>query len=164
MTQTTDLNAIVDALRRHDRFLVVTHENPDGDALGSLLAAALALRQLGKDVVMYLAGDLPLPREYAFMPVEGLVREPPADAAGRESARDHFLAEPDVASADLLADGTIELGFRGDDAAAAGLLARAVLAGFQIVTFSRAASDLEELFLQVTARDGDVPASATPAA
>jgi len=38
MTQTTDLKAIADALRRHDRFLVVTHENPDGDALGSLLA------------------------------------------------------------------------------------------------------------------------------
>ena len=50
MTQTTDLKAIADALRQHDRFLVVTHENPDGDALGSLLASTLALRQLGKDV------------------------------------------------------------------------------------------------------------------
>src|SRR5579875_2513904 len=68
MTQTTDLQAIADALRRHDRFLVVTHENPDGDALGSLLAATLALRRLGKDAVMYLAGTTPLPREYAFMP------------------------------------------------------------------------------------------------
>jgi ABC-2 type transport system ATP-binding protein len=87
-----------------------------------------------------------------------------ADAAGHESMRAHFLAEPDVASAELLGDGTIELGFRGDDAAAAGLLARAVLAGFQIVTFSRAASDLEELFLQVTAGDADASAAATPAA
>src|SRR4051794_360184 len=60
MTQTTDLKAITDALRQHDRFLVVTHENPDGDALGSLLAATLALRQLGKDVVMYHAGGTPL--------------------------------------------------------------------------------------------------------
>ena len=42
---------------RHDRFLVVTHENPDGDALGSLLATALALRQLGKDVAMYHAAE-----------------------------------------------------------------------------------------------------------
>ena len=32
---------------------------------------------------MYLAGDTPLPGEYAFMPLEGLVREPPADAAER---------------------------------------------------------------------------------
>jgi bifunctional oligoribonuclease and PAP phosphatase NrnA len=84
MTDTrADLEAIADALRGHDRFLVVTHENPDGDALGSLLAATLALRQLGKDAVMYLAGDTPLPREYGFMPLDGLVREPPADAADR---------------------------------------------------------------------------------
>ncbi len=83
MTQTTDLQAIADALRRHDRFLVVTHENPDGDALGSLLAATLALRRLGKDAVMYLAGTTPLPREYAFMPLGGLLRQPPRDAAER---------------------------------------------------------------------------------
>ena len=83
MTQTTDLKAIADALRRHDRFLVVTHENPDGDALGSLLAAALALRQLGKDAVMYLPGRTPLPDEYGFMPLDDLVREPPDDASQR---------------------------------------------------------------------------------
>jgi bifunctional oligoribonuclease and PAP phosphatase NrnA len=83
MTHTSDLKATADALRKHDRFLVVTHENPDGDALGSLLAATLALRQLGKDVVMYHPGEMPLPREYAFMPLEELVREPPADAGER---------------------------------------------------------------------------------
>src|ERR1700751_1585739 len=83
MTQTTDLKAIADALRRPDRFLVVTHENPDGDALGSLLAAAIALRQLGKDAVMYLPGRTPLPSEYGFMPLDDLVREPPDDAPER---------------------------------------------------------------------------------
>jgi phosphoesterase RecJ-like protein len=83
MNQTTDLKAIGDALRRYDRFLVVTHENPDGDALGSLLAASLALRQLGKDAVMYLPGRTPLPSEYGFMPLADLVREPPDDAAER---------------------------------------------------------------------------------
>ncbi len=67
-----------------------------------------------------------------------------------EAARDHFAADPDVASASILEDGTIELGFRGDDAASARLLSDAVRAGLRIVTFSRAASDLEELFLQVT--------------
>ena len=72
--QTSDLQAVADALRSHDRFLLVTHENPDGDALGSLLATKLALDQLGKDSVMYLYGDAPLPREYLFMPLEGLLR------------------------------------------------------------------------------------------
>jgi phosphoesterase RecJ-like protein len=70
-------------LREHDRFLVVTHENPDGDALGSLLATTVALRQLGKDVVMYLAGAGALPREYAFMPLDGLLRELPEDMEER---------------------------------------------------------------------------------
>jgi bifunctional oligoribonuclease and PAP phosphatase NrnA len=98
MTQTTDLKATADALRRRDRFLVVTHENPDGDALGSLLAATLALQQLGKDAVMYLAGNTPLPREYAFMPLEGLVREAPVDAAER------VLVAVDCAKEDRIGD------------------------------------------------------------
>src|ERR671937_360650 len=78
-----DLRAVVDPLRSHDRFLLVTHENPDGDALGSLLAMKLALDGLGKDSEMYLYGDAPLPREYAFMPLDGLRREPPPDAGER---------------------------------------------------------------------------------
>jgi phosphoesterase RecJ-like protein len=98
MTQTTDVKAIADALRKHDRFLVVTHENPDGDALGSLLAATLALRQLGKDTVMYLPGPMPLPREYAFMPLDELVRERPEDAGER------VLLAVDCAQEDRIGD------------------------------------------------------------
>ena len=70
-----------------------------------------------------------------------------------EAARDRFAQDPDVASAVLLADGTIEIGFRGDDAASARLLTESVAAGMPIVSFARAASDLEELFLQVTSPD-----------
>jgi ABC-2 type transport system ATP-binding protein len=69
------------------------------------------------------------------------------------AARDRLATEPDVASATILPDGTIELGFRGDDAAAARLLATVVAAGLPVASFARAASDLEELFLQVTAND-----------
>jgi ABC-2 type transport system ATP-binding protein len=68
-----------------------------------------------------------------------------------EAARQQFAADPDVATATILPDGTVELAFRGDDAATARLLAASVAAGLPILTFSRAASDLEELFLQVTA-------------
>ena len=42
------LDADAEAIRSHDRFLVTTHENPDGDALGSLLATKLTLDQLVK--------------------------------------------------------------------------------------------------------------------
>ncbi|MEA2519312.1 MAG: type transport system ATP-binding protein [Chloroflexota bacterium] len=72
---------------------------------------------------------------------------------GLDAARDRFAGEPGVASASILDDGQIEIGFRGDDAAAADLLAAAVRAGIAVTSFSRAASDLEELFLQVTAAD-----------
>ena len=83
-TQTTsDLQAVADAIRSNDRFLLATHENPDGDALGSLLATKLALDALGKDSVMYLYGDAPLPREYGFMELSGIRREPPDDASER---------------------------------------------------------------------------------
>src|SRR5215213_6444319 len=82
-TNSADLERVVDALRTHDRFLVTTHENPDGDALGSLLAMTLALRALGKDAFMYLAGPAPLPQEYGFMPLGELSRELPGDAGDR---------------------------------------------------------------------------------
>src|SRR6266705_5204604 len=78
-----DLKAVAEAIRSHDRFLVVSHENPDGDALGSLLATHLALRQLGKDSEMLLGGAGPLPAEYRFMPLDGALREPPPDAGER---------------------------------------------------------------------------------
>jgi phosphoesterase RecJ-like protein len=97
MTQTSsDLQAVVAALRERDRFVVVTHENPDGDALGSLLATTIALRELGKDVVMYLAGTGPLPREYSFMQLDGLLRELPGDMEERT------LVAVDCAKADRM--------------------------------------------------------------
>ena len=64
-TETTmpssDIDAVVEALRAGDRFVVTSHDNPDGDALGSLLAMHLALVSLGKDSVMVLGGEQPLP-------------------------------------------------------------------------------------------------------
>jgi bifunctional oligoribonuclease and PAP phosphatase NrnA len=82
-TAAADLRAVADAIRTHERFLVTTHENPDGDALGSLLASHLALEQLGKDSVMFLAGPGPLPAEYRFLGLDELRRELPADATER---------------------------------------------------------------------------------
>src|SRR3954468_1212938 len=82
-TQASELQAVAGALRSHDRFVVVAHENPDGDALGSLLGASLGLRALGKDVVMYLAGTAPTPAEYRFLDLSEVVREVPADMEER---------------------------------------------------------------------------------
>src|ERR671937_864400 len=82
-TTSDDLAAAAAALRDGERFLLTTHENPDGDALGSLLAMKLALDVFGKDTYMYLYGNTPLPGEYAFMPLEELRRELPPDAGER---------------------------------------------------------------------------------
>jgi bifunctional oligoribonuclease and PAP phosphatase NrnA len=82
-TQMTELEQVVATLREHDRFVVTTHENPDGDALGSLLAMTLALRAAGKEAEMYLAGDVPLPDEYRFMELAELRRGAAPDVAGR---------------------------------------------------------------------------------
>src|SRR5688572_4213075 len=65
------------------------------------------------------------------------------DTVTVETARDHFAAQPEVVSANLLEDGMIEIGFRGDDAAIARLLAGAIESGLSVVSFARAASDLE---------------------
>jgi ABC-2 type transport system ATP-binding protein len=67
------------------------------------------------------------------------------------AARDHFAADARVASATVTAEDVVELGFRGGDEEAAELLSAAIDAGVRIASFARAASDLEELFLQVTA-------------
>jgi bifunctional oligoribonuclease and PAP phosphatase NrnA len=76
----TERDAIVDELRRADKLLLTTHENPDGDALGSLLGMHLILQQLGKDSVMFMSPkEFPLPYEYQRMPLEAVAREIPGD-------------------------------------------------------------------------------------
>jgi phosphoesterase RecJ-like protein len=80
----TERQEIVNELQRHDRFLLTTHENPDGDALGSLLGMQLILEQLGKDSVMFMdANQFPLPYEYQRMPLDKVLREVPADLDDR---------------------------------------------------------------------------------
>ena len=94
-----DLQAPLDALAEHLRawngpVVVLSHVDPDGDALGSVLTMARALRRLGKEVVAPL--------------------EPPRYLA--------FLAEPGELSAPLerLPDGALVLLLDGDRARAAG--------------------------------------------
>jgi phosphoesterase RecJ-like protein len=81
----SDVDDVLRAVRDNERFVVTSHDNPDGDALGSLLATHLALESLGKDSVMVLGGPAPLPGEYGFLGLEehGLLRDAPADVADR---------------------------------------------------------------------------------
>src|ERR687893_2303557 len=84
MSVATEQEQVVGELRAADKLLLTTHEGPDGDALGSLLAMHGILEQLGKDAVMFLASkEFPLPVEYRFLPLEEVFHEAPADLADR---------------------------------------------------------------------------------
>jgi phosphoesterase RecJ-like protein len=80
----SDREQALEELRAADKLLVVTHENPDGDALGSLVAMRDILRSLGKQVDAYIdPRELPLPQEYRFLGLADALHEPPADLAER---------------------------------------------------------------------------------
>lgn len=66
-----DLSAICRVLREKDRFLISCHENPEGDAIGSELALALALRKMGKTATVLNAD--PVPANLLFLPGAGTV-------------------------------------------------------------------------------------------
>lgn len=75
---------VLDEIRGAEKFLLGTHENPDGDALGSLVAMHQVLVAAGKDSIMFMdADEFPLPYEYRFFSLDGLVSVPPADIEER---------------------------------------------------------------------------------
>jgi phosphoesterase RecJ-like protein len=81
---TTAREQVVHELREGEKFLLTTHENPDGDALGSLVAMNETLQALGKDTVMFLsAEEFPLPYEYRDLPLGSVSHSLPEDAEDR---------------------------------------------------------------------------------
>ncbi|HKP89995.1 MAG TPA: bifunctional oligoribonuclease/PAP phosphatase NrnA [Thermoleophilaceae bacterium] len=84
MSVLTEQQEVLEELRSADRLFLTTHENPDGDALGSLRAMQIVLEALGKDSVMFMSRDeFPLPREYRHMPFDDVLAEPPPDMGDR---------------------------------------------------------------------------------
>jgi phosphoesterase RecJ-like protein len=80
----TEVDAVVEELRGARKLLLTTHENPDGDALGSLLGMHWVLQQIGKDSLMYMSPDeFPLPYEYRDLTFDDLVGAPPDDIGER---------------------------------------------------------------------------------
>jgi bifunctional oligoribonuclease and PAP phosphatase NrnA len=60
------MDPIIKNLRTAHRILVTSHRDPDGDAVGSLLAMGLALLRLGKQTTLY--NESPIPAVYQFLP------------------------------------------------------------------------------------------------
>ena len=75
--------ALITQLRSGQRYLLTSHANPDGDAIGSTVAAARLLRQLGKAATVWLRD--PVPRIYRALPGSDGIHtgeEPPAGFPG----------------------------------------------------------------------------------
>ena len=64
-------------LQENQRFAVLSHVRPDGDALGSQLALGLSLKQLGKDVRIW--NEDGMLEKYSFLPSADLLTKPPAE-------------------------------------------------------------------------------------
>ena len=67
------------------RIAVTAHRNPDGDAIGSMLGLARALRAAGHDVAMHHPDPHPVPDEFAFLldPGDVVATGPPDPSEGR---------------------------------------------------------------------------------
>jgi bifunctional oligoribonuclease and PAP phosphatase NrnA len=81
------------------RFVVSSHRNPDGDALGSMIGLARAMRAAGRDTVMWHQDADPVPAEFHFLLADGeeILNALPADMQSRT------VLAVDCATADRLA-------------------------------------------------------------
>ena len=91
------IEEIAKILCGEDNFLVVTHINPDGDAIGCLLGAFLALSEMGKKSWALCADEIP--EMYDFLPGRpliikdpGLVRPSPNWIVSVDSAEEHRIS------------------------------------------------------------------------
>lgn len=65
------MKKVMETIRGHERFVLATHLNPDGDAIGSAVGLGLALRAMGKDVTVYDRDGVP--EAYSFLPESGIL-------------------------------------------------------------------------------------------
>lgn len=59
------LDSILEEIKKANKIVIITHENPDGDAIGSSLAMKLALKQMGKEADLIVPE---FPKEFEFLP------------------------------------------------------------------------------------------------
>lgn len=62
----SNIEAIVQQLKTDTEFIILSHENPDGDSLGAQFAIALILKGIGKKVQVYSKN--PIPKLYDYLP------------------------------------------------------------------------------------------------
>ena len=75
----TTLDNILEEVKKANSIVILTHENPDGDAIGSSLAAYIGLKEINKDVEVIIPE---LPRVFSFLPC--------ADEIKKEGTRENY--------------------------------------------------------------------------
>lgn len=70
MKKTKTLKSIWEIINNENNFLLITHKNPDGDAIGSILGLYYYLKEKGKNVYLYLPTGIPT--IYQFLVIEEL--------------------------------------------------------------------------------------------
>jgi phosphoesterase RecJ-like protein len=78
------LARIIEALRSHQRFTIMSHIRPDGDALGTIIALGLALRALGKEVTLW--NEDGATEKFHYLPGWEMVSKPPTEPVDVEVA------------------------------------------------------------------------------
>ncbi len=71
-----DLSSLLKLIDKKKRFVVATHIQPDGDAIGSLLGFGLLLEGMGKEIFLSWGETISVPAQYSFLPGIELLRDP----------------------------------------------------------------------------------------
>ena len=103
MTIEEPIAAILESIRSHERFLITSHARPDGDAVGSSLAMAEILDQMGRQCTVIFADEVP--HVYQTLPKIDRIRY----------AKDIREIEPNLSTAAILleCDGIPRTGLMG---------------------------------------------------
>jgi len=67
------MQEVINAIKKAKSVIILTHTDPDGDAIGSMIAVHLALKGMGKKTAMYC--NNPVPEMYQFLPESGKVKD-----------------------------------------------------------------------------------------
>ena len=78
------MDQIIQQLNNSNHVLIASHTNPDGDAIGSLLAVGLALDSLNKKTVLF--NESPIPAVYRFLPFTELIEHEIKDSCAFDTA------------------------------------------------------------------------------
>ena len=62
---------IINHIKNSENILLISHMHPDGDAIGSLIALGLAIKNLNKNITLY--NESPIPAVYKFLPCSNII-------------------------------------------------------------------------------------------